>query len=243
MYFHNTFQIFNQAMSNEAKRQFPNSYSFPFLPRAYLWRWKGDEAHLFQYRRERSVIPRWAMKHSSTILHREENLKEKFVSLTGSANANFKSTTFTVYKTLLHSEKEMFTTLTPKMTGIDIKSLVSYSTAVFIPGSKGIIFLFGMERTGSLWFSNAWIQPKILNSLFKAGRFGNIRFSAVGVYMGQRWNWYNSVIKIFWVTRHLAACYLWHSIIGFNVFKACLVGSPGLLYLGLIPGNNGHTFS
>lgn len=243
MYFLNTFQIFNQAMSNEAKRQFPNSYSFPFLPRAYLRRWKGDEAHLFQYRRERSVIPRWAMKHSSTILHREENLKEKFVSLTGSANANFKSTAFTVYKTLLHSEKEMFSTLTPKMTGIDIKSLVSYSTAIFIPGSKGIIFLFGMEGTGTLWFSNAWPQPKILNSLFKAGRFENIRFSAVGVYMGQRWNWYNSVIKIFWVTRHLAACYLWYSIIGFNVFKACLVCSPGLLYLGLIPGNNGHTFS
>lgn len=58
MYFLNTFQIFNQAMSNEAKQQFPNSYSFPFLPRAYLRRWKGDEAHLFQYRRERSVIPR-----------------------------------------------------------------------------------------------------------------------------------------------------------------------------------------
>lgn len=44
----------------------------------------------------------------------------------------------------------MFTTLTPKMTGIDIKSLISYSTAIFIPGSKEIIFLFGMEETGSL---------------------------------------------------------------------------------------------
>lgn len=77
-------------------------------------------------------------------------MKEKFVSLTGSANANFKSTAFTVYKTLLHSEKEMFSTLTSKMTGIDIKSLVSYSTAIFIPGSKGIIFLFGMEGTGTL---------------------------------------------------------------------------------------------
>lgn len=131
------------------------------------------------------------------------------------------------------------------MTWIDIKSLISYSSAIFIPVSEGIIFLFGKEKTGILWFSYAWPQPNVLNSLFKAGHFENIRFNAVGVYLGQRWNGYNSVIKIFWVTLHLAGwcCYLCYSIIVFNVFKVCLVCSPGLLYLGFIPGNNGHTFA
>lgn len=163
-----------------------------------------------------------------------------------SVNANFKSTAFTVYKNLPHCEKGTFTTLTYNMTRTDIESLTTHSSAVFLPISEGLILLFGTEETGKLWFSNVWPQPSVLKSLFKAEHFENIRFSAVGVYMGQRWNWYNTVLKIFWGTLHLAGwcCYLCHFIMGCNVLNiSLLLCLPGLIYLGLIPGNNNHTFS
>lgn len=37
-----------------------------------------------------------------------------------------------------------------KMTFIDIKSLISYFSAVFIPFAEGFIVLFGMKETGTL---------------------------------------------------------------------------------------------
>lgn len=54
-----------------------------------------------------------------------------------------------------------------RMTFIDIKSLISGCSAVFIPFVEGFIVLFGMKETGTLGFSKIWPETNTPNSFFK----------------------------------------------------------------------------
>lgn len=50
----------------------------------------------------------------------------------------------------LFTGEETLTILMHKMTFIDIKSIISYFSAVLIPFAEGFIVRFGMKETGTL---------------------------------------------------------------------------------------------
>lgn len=106
-----------------------------------------DDSYLSGYRRGISLIhilPHEKFKCHSSL---QGELEGGICFITGSTNANSKSPSFhrRVYKIPLPFVKRKLTILMHKVTFIDIKSLISYFSALFIPFAEGFIVLFGMK--------------------------------------------------------------------------------------------------
>lgn len=103
MYFHSTFQIFNQAMSNEAKRLFLNSSPLPLSPSRIFTKIAKKMTHTLVVREEIAIIhilPNEKFKCHSSL---QGGLERGICFIIGSTNANSKSPSFhrRVYKTPL----------------------------------------------------------------------------------------------------------------------------------------------
>lgn len=100
MYFHSTFQIFNQAMSNEAKRLFRNSSPLPLSPNRMFTKRSKKMTHTLVVRGGMAIIhvlPNEKFKCHSSL---QGGLEGEIYFITGSTNAGSKSPSFhrRVYK-------------------------------------------------------------------------------------------------------------------------------------------------
>lgn len=99
MYFHSTFQNFNQARSNEAKRLFLNSSPLPLAPSRIFTKIAKKMTHTLVVRGISiiHILPNEKFKCHSSL---QGGLEEGICFITGSTNANSKSLSFhrRVYK-------------------------------------------------------------------------------------------------------------------------------------------------
>lgn len=162
MYFHSIFQIFNQVMSNEAKRLFLNSSPLPLSPSRIFMKIAKKMTHTLVVRGGISIIhilPNEKFKCHSSL---QGELERGICFITGSTNANSKSPSFhtRVYKIPLpFVKKKLSQYWCTKWHLFTLKASSVISQQSLFPSQRGLLYCLAWRKLALCDLTKSGLKP------------------------------------------------------------------------------------